>query len=76
MKKVTLIFLSLFLFLTPFYSYGYSFTFNQYSGDYSVVINQYSGDHTVCVPSGSSEEQIKEYVAAAIVVYIADLKNN
>tara|TARA_A100001015_G_scaffold303430_1_gene393062 strand:+ start:1429 stop:1548 length:120 start_codon:yes stop_codon:yes gene_type:complete len=35
-----------------------------------VRITSISADHTVCVPYDSTEEQIKEYVAAAIVVAV------
>jgi len=57
------------------YSGDYSVVIKDYSADYSVVIKDYYGDHNVCVPSGSSEEEIKEYVAAAITVYVANLED-
>ncbi|MDB2612010.1 hypothetical protein N9Z24_04570 [Gammaproteobacteria bacterium] len=56
--------------------YGdYSVVIKDYYADYSVVIKDYNGDHEVCVPSESTEEQIKEYVAAAITVYVANLED-
>ena len=57
------------------YSGDYSVVIKDYFADYSVVIKDYYGDHNVCVPSGSSEEEIKEYVAAAITVYVANLED-
>ena len=36
-------------------------------GDYHISIGMF-GDNAVCVPSGSTEEEIEEYVAAAFVV--------
>ena len=62
------------LLLSPL-AFADSFNFKDYSGDYSVVIKDYNGDHEVCVPSESTEEQIKEYVAAAITVYVANLED-
>ena len=88
MSKIKLTFLSLLILVSPTSSYGLSFDFNnQIPGDISVRVSRVAGDisvrvsnvvgnHTICVPSGSSEEQIEEYAAAAIAIYVINLEND
>ena len=60
--------------ITPFS--GHSVSVSPF-GSITVHINPYLGArHTVCVPSDSSEDEIHEFVAAAIVVYLLDLKED
>ena len=72
----SLTFFSFMALMFPAFAYGDTFNFSPY-GTHSVSISPYGligvsispyGEHTVCVPIGSTEKQIREYVAAAIVV--------